>query len=277
MAVREVDVLIVGAGPVGLLLAYQLTRMGISVHIIDKRDKADPRFPMFGRALGIFPRTLEMLDQLDLLDDMGQQGIYTHVTATYKNGERTMGGYGNIPTFTGTYFNTMFNLRLKHSEDIFRKRLSELGVEVAAPSSLLSLDVLDKSSRDYKVHASSSNPDNGDAVQLRAKYIVGSDGSNSAVRELAKIPFLGSDTEDNWVRIDGIVKTDMPEDRVGVGAILSPTHGNVLWASTDHGGTRIGYALTPELYAKYGKDMTQDQMIYEANQAISPFKVVSYM
>ena len=44
--------------------------------------------------------------------------------------------------------------------------------------------------------------------------------------------------------------TDMPNSRIGWASIESKTHGNVLWVALDHGRTRIGFSLNPELYRK---------------------------
>jgi len=91
MAHSQVDVLIIGAGPVGLVLAYQFTRLGLSIHIVDAADKSSPQFPMYGRACTIYPRTLEMLDQFDLYDAMAQVGFIGQHTFTYVDGKRVQG------------------------------------------------------------------------------------------------------------------------------------------------------------------------------------------
>jgi phenol 2-monooxygenase (NADPH) len=46
-----------------------------------------------------------------------------------------------------------------------------------------------------------------------SKYLVGADGGRSFVRRHAGIPFDGNTSEDKWIRIDGIVETDMPLNR----------------------------------------------------------------
>ena len=65
----------------------------------------------------------------------------------------------------------------------------------------------------------------------------------------------------------------MPEARVGLGAIESKTHGNVLWVALDHGATRIGYVLSPEMYAKYGRHMSKEDAVKEAKAAVAPFEI----
>ena len=71
------------------------------------------------------------------------------------------------------------------------------------------------------------------------------------------IQMIGEDKEDHWVRIDGIVKTNMPEARLGFQAIESRTHGHVLFVALDHSATRIGYVLSAEMFKKYGRKMSK--------------------
>lgn len=75
----------------------------------------------------------------------------------------------------------------------------------------------------------------------------------------------------HWVRIDGLIETDMPDANLGVVAVESSTHGNVLLVRLERGRTRIGYALNPELVARYGTRLTQEQAMCEAQQALLPF------
>jgi 2-polyprenyl-6-methoxyphenol hydroxylase-like FAD-dependent oxidoreductase len=60
--------------------------------------------------------------------------------------------------------------------------------------------------------------DTGDGEQtiIQIKCIVGADGGRSKVRELAGIPFEGDRSNRHWIRIDGIVETNMPEARRGI-------------------------------------------------------------
>jgi phenol 2-monooxygenase len=108
---------------------------------------------------------------------------------------------------------------------------------------------------------------------LPSKYVVGADGTRSLVRKLADIPFVGDSTALKWFRIDAVVKTNMPGARVGLASIESPTHGNVLWMALDHGRTRIGFALPPNLAEKYGANITEEEAKEEAKKAVAPFNL----
>lgn len=85
------DVLVVGGGPVGLLIAYQLARAGCSVHVIDKDNKLSDKNS--GRANAIYSRTAEFLDQLGLVDELVQQSYLVRESYTYDaKGERVIPG-----------------------------------------------------------------------------------------------------------------------------------------------------------------------------------------
>src|SRR5580658_9277553 len=69
-ASRGIDVLIVGAGPTGLVLALWLTRMGVRVRIVDKTAEAGTT----SRALVVQARTLEFYNQVGLADAVVKRG-----------------------------------------------------------------------------------------------------------------------------------------------------------------------------------------------------------
>lgn len=106
---------------------------------------------------------------------------------------------------------------------------------------------------------------------LASKYLVGSDGGNSSVRRMAGIEMQGNETDYRWVRIDGKIKTNMPETDLVFGALETKSHGNVLWAKLDRDASRIGFALTPTLQAKYPNGITQDEALAEAAECMKPF------
>ena len=270
MTANKYDVIIIGGGPVGLLLAYQLTRLNIPTLIIEQHDKTQQ--DTYGRACTLFPRTLEMLDQLNLLDEMLQVGLIGRGSVTYKDGQRVHDrGWEMVSRMTDTYHDYCLNIRQKYSEDIFRSALERRGGKVNAGWTLKDF-VLDDTVDDYRISAEITD-ENGVTITAKSKYIIGADGGKSTVRSLAGIPFVGERSEFHWVRIDAVINTNMPDSRIGFGAIESATHGNVLWVALDHGRSRIGFALPKTLYEEYGEDVTEEIVKQEARKAMSPFKI----
>ncbi|KAI0837629.1 FAD binding domain-containing protein [Hypoxylon sp. FL0890] len=264
-----VDVLIVGAGPVGLIMAYQLAKFGgVSVRIVEQHPKTMQ--DAYGRAITLFPRTAEMLDQLGLADELLQNCFACRDTVAYDaSGQEVHGrGWSFMNHMNDTVFDFALVLRQKFQEEIFRNAMKKYGVKVEAPVQLTTASVDQNASQVTAIlfdHASEAYE------TVRCKYLIGCDGGRSSVRRIFNIPFEGSATEDKWVRIDGHVKTDMPKSR-SYCSIESPTHGNVLWVALDRGATRIGYAFTDDRANAYSK-FDETAAVKEAIAAVKPFDI----
>ncbi|MCJ1397810.1 hypothetical protein MMC11_001006 [Xylographa trunciseda] len=270
----QVDVLICGGGPVGLLLSYQLARMGIKTYIVEQHDKSTQG--MYGRACVLYPRTLEMLDQLDLGEALGQIGFIGRSAVTYHDGKPIHGrGWGFISKPLDTFFDYCLNIRQKYSETIFRDAAEGLGSKVHSNTKLVGFTVNEGPS-DYKITADLQGND-GKKTTVQSKYIIGADGGHSTVRTIADIPFVGDEVKDesvlHWIRMDAVVKTNMSGARLGFGSIESSQHGNVLWIAEDHGRTRIGFAIPSEVYKKYGEHITEEVVKAEARKSVAPFEL----
>jgi len=103
-----------------------------------------------------------------------------------------------------------------------------------------------------------------------SKYLVGADGGRSTIRTLSKIPFPGTLSPHKWVRLDAVIKTDLPSSRCTAVAVESKEHGNVLWLPVDNGRTRIGFVCKDELYGTDGKGVTAEIIMEEARKALLP-------
>ncbi|EAU36689.1 conserved hypothetical protein [Aspergillus terreus NIH2624] len=274
----KTDVLVVGGGPVGLLIAYGLARQGVDSIVVEKHNKEQQA--MYGRATTLYPRTLEMLDQLELLDEMNQIGFVARNSVTYKDGKQvtSRGWHVMYERMHGTFLDYCLNIRQKFSESVFRDAYSKIGGKLFIGWMLEDFTVDNSMEGDFKVTSRLTRVNSGEAVTVKRyyalrKYIVGADGGSSSVRRLAGIPFEGDHTNFKWVRIDGYFKTNMPNADIGYASIESKTHGNVLWVQLDHGAKRIGFAMTEEMLAKYGNNLTEDQAVAEAIKSMEPFSL----
>ncbi|TBD04602.1 FAD-binding protein [Rhizobium leguminosarum] len=169
---REHAVVVVGAGPTGLMLAGELALAGVDVAIVERR----PNQELAGtRAGGLSARTLEVLDQRGIVDRFLAEGQIAQVTGFAV----TRLDISDFPT----RHNYGLALRQKHIERILAGWVGELAVPIYR-----SLEVTGFAQDDTGVTLELS-----DASQLRAGYLVGCDGGRSLVRKAAGIEFPGWD------------------------------------------------------------------------------------
>lgn len=222
------------------------------------------------------PSHTRVLDQLDLGEALHQIGLVGRGTVAYHGGKRVHGrAWEKITNPSDTYFPYNLNIRQKYSENVFREALEKFDGSLFSNVKLKGITIDDKAG-DYKVTADLEEA-SGNVYQVRCKYIIGADGGHSTVRALANIPFIGDHVEEkkvlHWIRMDALVKTNMPKERIGLLAVESPRHGNVLWIAEDHGRTRIGFAIPPEVFEKYGEHISEEAVKEEAIQALKPFEL----
>ncbi|TPX11609.1 uncharacterized protein E0L32_007588 [Thyridium curvatum] len=271
-------VFICGAGPVGLLTGLGLALQGIDTYIVEKREREIQA--TYGRATTMYCRSMELLEQLGVADDMLQSGFVARSAVTMNNGKRVTGrGFDSLPqSMINTLHDYFLSIRQKFSEDIFREHYqtaSSKDVHYGWGVENFTIEKLPEDDFNVTVHIKKTGNGEQRVVRwflLSSNYLIGADGGQSSVRNLAGIPMEGDSTTYRWVRIDAKMKTNMPEaSHMGVIAIESPNHGNVLWIRLDRDVHRIGFAMTPKLLAKYPNGITQDEAVQEAIESVKPY------
>jgi phenol 2-monooxygenase len=215
-----------------------------------------------------------MLDQLGLAEQLAQQCFACRQTVNYdKDGKETPGrGWSFMEDMKDTKWDFALVLRQKYQEEIFRTALKKHGVELDAPYALTHIELIeDAAPGGYRILATIEHGVTNVTSVIKCRYLVGADGGKSFVRRAMDIPFDGSSSEDKWVRVDGVIETDLPKPRTYC-AIESPTHGNVLWAALDHGATRIGFAFTAERQKAYPV-FDEEAAVKEAIASVKPFSL----
>jgi 2-polyprenyl-6-methoxyphenol hydroxylase-like FAD-dependent oxidoreductase len=180
-SIRDTDVLIIGAGPTGLVLALWLTRLGVRVRIVDKT--AEPGTT--SRAVAVQARTLELYSQVGLADaiiERGRTAVAANLWVAGKKAARAV--FGDMGAGLSPFPYALIFPQDEH-ERLLIDRLSEAGVEVERRTELLGFE--DATGR---VRARLKRPDGVPEV-CDAAYIAGCDGAHSAVREALGIGFPG--------------------------------------------------------------------------------------
>ena len=175
------NVLIVGAGPTGLVLALWLTKQGVPVRIVDKT--AEPGTT--SRALAVHARTLELYRQLDLTDAVLAKGYQVPAVQLWTEGERrTRVDFGRVGLDLTPYPFLHIYPQDEH-ERLLIERLQGLGVEVERRTELVAfVDAGDG------VRAQLRGPDGAESEHACA-FLAGCDGARSTVRQAMGAGFPG--------------------------------------------------------------------------------------
>src|SRR5262249_17150622 len=176
----ETDVLIIGAGPTGLVLALWLTHFGVRVRIIDKTDEPGTT----SRALAVQARTLELYDQLGLGKTVVERSRAALAANLWVAGKRRAPlAFGGMGVGISPYPCPVIYPQDEH-ERLLIEQLAKVGVAVERLTELLDFEMADR------VVARIKRPD-GTVETCRAAYIAGCDGTHSKVRAALNVGFTG--------------------------------------------------------------------------------------
>jgi 2-polyprenyl-6-methoxyphenol hydroxylase-like FAD-dependent oxidoreductase len=196
----DTDVLIVGAGPVGLFLANECARRGLKWRLVEQRSSQSEH----SKALAIFPRTLEIFDMAGVVDPFLK--VANRVTSVaVVEGQRRLAHMRFEPQHTPYPFVAMV------PQDVTERLLVE---ELLAKGSQVEYDTSFISAVEQADRVSATLERNGEQHEVVAKYVVGCDGAHSAVRHLLKLPFEGAEYNDSFILADVETNHGLPEDEL---------------------------------------------------------------
>ncbi|MFG2819547.1 FAD-dependent monooxygenase [Kitasatospora sp. NPDC048365] len=193
------DVLVVGAGPTGLLLAGDLATAGLRVTVLEKRAAESN----LTRAFAVHARTLEQLDARGLADELIATG---RPLGSLRLFGRLRIELGNLPT----RFPFVLITPQSNTERLLQERALKAGAVLVRGAEVTGL-------RQDAEGVSLTVREGGSTVVHRARYAVGADGVHSSVRDLLGIPFPGESVVNSVMLADVRVDRE-PDEAVTVGA-----------------------------------------------------------
>ena len=255
----DTDVLVVGAGPTGLMLANQLARRGVRALIIDRHARPSVE----SRALGVQARTLEIYSHLGIAEralELGKRATGANIWALGRRAARVP--LGDIGRDLSPH-PFLLILGQDDNERLLGEALGKLGMGVRWNTELVGLE-----QKTDRVRARLKQPD-GTTQEITAAWIAGCDGAHSAVRDLNGVAFQGAPYENVFFVADTQVTGTMVPDEINVYRWRQGFHLFFPMRGTNH--WRIAGIVPPELRGR--KDLSFDDVVpsvrEEAGSALS--------
>jgi len=226
---EEVDVLVVGTGPAGVVLAAQLAEFPeINTMVVERRGG-----PLeLGQADGVACRTVEMFNAFGLAGKLIREAYWVNETVFWRPDEQDRtrivrsGRIQDVADGLSEYPHVIVNQArmqeylLEHMRKSPARLEPDYGLEVTG--------VVVEGSGDYPVKVTLKRAGDGgdDEVTVRAKYVVGCDGARSAVRRCLGIELRGDARNHAWGVMDVLAVTDFPDVRLK--AAIQSAEGSIL-------------------------------------------------
>ncbi|MDP7320809.1 MAG: FAD-binding protein [Bacteriovoracaceae bacterium] len=244
---KEVDIVVVGAGPVGLMCTYLGTLCGISMLAIDKSEA-----PLkVGRADALNARTLQLLELVDLFDDLYQLGKICNTSSVWADGKFISRESSWWEQLEGCLHKHFLMLGQYHIEKLLDEKLKQFDARVLRGTTTEKIEVTNENCI--------TTLSNGD--KIKSKYVIGADGARSFVRKQFNISFDIVRPQIIWAVIDGVIETDFP--KVPEIIVFQTDTSDVAWIPREGKIDRFYVRMEK-------KKFTQEEIVAKINHAIKP-------
>jgi phenol 2-monooxygenase len=278
----ETDVLIVGCGPAGLVLAAQLANFPeIRTVVVDRRDGP----LLVGQADGVACRTVEIFETFGLADRLVSEAYWVNEVCfwqpdpddpgTIKRTGRVRDTEEGLSEFPHVIVNQARVLAylLEHMEHSPSRLVPYDGLH------LETIEIDTGGDSEYPVsvtlsHVASFEP-TGETSTIRARYVVGCDGARSRVREAIGRELVGDPMNVSWGVMDALTITDFPDIRMKC-TIHSATEGSLLIIPREGGYLdRFYIELDPERdrHMLQSRSVTPEKLADVANRILHPYSI----
>ncbi|MEM1243552.1 MAG: FAD-dependent monooxygenase [Pseudomonadota bacterium] len=192
---NKTNVLIVGAGPTGLLMSTLLQRYGINIRIVDKAHKPVTT----SNALAMQTRTVELMDDIGLLNQARAQGIEIKHSKVIANGKKIVEiDFSHLPS----HFKFILGIAQHHTESILLANLTERNIAVEMQKECTHVEQLDDG---VEVELKDQQ---GNKEKLQCDYLIACDGGKSVVRQSLNIDFAGEELPEHFLMADAHIHAD---------------------------------------------------------------------
>ncbi len=188
-------VLIVGAGPVGLMMAAELARHGIDCRIVEKLQTPSS----YCRALGVTPRTMEIFEDIGIATEVMDAGLWLHGKRVDIQGMETQELYEKLDDLPYAEW----CLTQNETERILTNHLQSFGITVERGITITAV-VQDEKSAWITFNK------NGVVATENFSYVIGCDGAHSVIRKSAGIAFEGEMFPYDFMLADVLIDWDLP-------------------------------------------------------------------
>ncbi len=279
---EDVDVLIIGCGPAGLLLAAQMANFpDLRTAVIDRKDG-----PLeVGQADGVACRTVEMFQAFGLADRLVNEAYWVNEVCFWrpdpedrtkiKRTGRIQDSEEDLSEFPHVIVNQarMLAYLLDHMERSPSRLVPYYGLHAS------DVEVDTSGASEYPVTVTLQHmkelEETGDTSTVRAKYVVGCDGARSGTRTALGRELAGDVTDESWGVMDVLAVTDFPDIRIKC-AIYSAHQGNILIIPREGGYLVRFYVELDEVSGQEKLDkrsVTPEKLVRAANRILHPYRI----
>lgn len=270
------DIVIVGAGPAGLMLSTLLARLGYSIKHIDNRAEPTPT----GRADGIQPRSLDLLRNMGLKSAiMSNKPARVYEVAFWdpagaSKGIVRTGTWASCPAFIDARYPFTTLLHQGLIERVFISDLENNGIEIQRPWTITGFKSNEEENPEYPVEVSLEHMDKTSRETVRAKYLFGGEGARSFIREQLGIGITHKDPIAHvWGVMDGVVKTDFPD--IKMKCTIHSEHGSVMVIPRENRMVRLYIQIASSTDPDWNprKTATAEEVQTSAKRILQPYSI----